>query len=119
MGTFADSFKHITDRNSFFESLDKAIAASQVRAEDPDFARVLEQLLAIKKWTRNGKQPSRKNRESIDICRVIAAGYEPLRERVPEVDEWAQMASEVVIYMKHWLDDEEFAEVDRYDLPWY
>ena len=119
MGTFADSFRHIRNRQTFYETLDRAIAASRAREADPGFARVLEQLLAIKEWTKNDTQPSRRNRDSIDICRVIAMGYEPLRATVPEVDAWAQMASEVVIYVKHWLDDEEFAEVDRFDLPWY
>jgi hypothetical protein len=119
MGTFAESFRHIKDRKSFYETLDKAIVASEARPEDPGFARVLEQLQAIKKWTRNDKQPSQKKRDSIDICRVISMGYEPMRAEIPEVEEWAKMSGEVVTYMTHWLDDDEFAEVDRYDLPWY
>jgi len=119
MGSFADSFRFIKDRKSFYTTLDKAIAASAKRPDDPGFARVLEQLRAIKEWTKGGNQPSREKIDSIDICRVIAAEYEALRNEIPEIDDWAKMAGEVEIYIEHWLDDEEFAEVDEFDLEWY
>jgi hypothetical protein len=119
MGSFADSFQHIKDRDSFYATLDKAIAASEARPDDPGFARVASQLRAIKGWTKGGEQPSREDIESIDICRIVAVEYEALRSEIQEVDDWAQMAGEVAIYIKHWLDDAEFAEVDEYDLEWY
>lgn len=118
MGTFADSFRFIKDRKSFYETLDKAIAASEARPEDPGFARAALQMQAVKEWTKNGKKPSRKKYESLDILRVISMEYEPYRD-VEEVDRWARMVGEVVIYIKHWLDDAEFATVDKNDLPWY
>lgn len=118
MGTFADSFRFIKDRKSFYETLDKAIAASEARPDDPGFARAALQMRAIKEWTKKGKKPSQKKYDSLDILRVISMEYEPLRS-VEEVDTWAKMVGEVVIYIKHWLDDDEFAEIDRNDLPWY
>lgn len=119
MGTFADSFRYIKDRKTFYETLDKAIAASEARPEDPGFARAALQMKAIKKWTKGNKQPSKKNLDSLDIDRVIAVEYEPLRAEVEEVDNWAEMVGEVVLYVGHWLDDDEFSEVDETDLPWY
>ena len=119
MGSFADSFRYIKDRKSFYETLDKAIVASDAVPDDPGFARAAAQMRAVKEWTKGDKQPSRKDYESLDILRVIAMEYEPLRSEVEQVDEWAQLVGEVVIYIKHWLDDDEFSEVDRFDLPWY
>jgi hypothetical protein len=119
MGTFADSFRHIKDRKTFYETLDKAIAASDARPDDPGFARAALQMKAIKKWTAKDKQPARKNIESIDIDRVIATEYEPLRREYEEVDNWAQLVGEVVLYIEYWLDDEEFSEADQFDHQWY
>jgi len=119
MGTFADSFRHIKDRKTFYTTLDKAIAASDARPDDPGFARAALQMKAIKKWTAKDKQPARKNIESIDIDRVIATEYEPLRREYEEVDNWAQLVAEVVLYVEYWLDDEEFSEADQFDHQWY
>jgi hypothetical protein len=119
MGTYAKQYKHIKDRKTFYETLDKAIEASAARPDDPGFARILAQLNAIKDWTKNDKQPSKKKRESLDILRVIAMEYEPYRRDHEEVDRWAQMCSEAALYVKHWLDDKDFAEFDQYDVPWY
>jgi hypothetical protein len=119
MGTFADSFRHIKDRKTFYATLDKAIAASDARPDDPGFARAALQMKAIKKWTAKDKQPARKNIESIDIDRVIATEYEPLRREYEEVDNWAQLVGEVVLYIEYWLDDEEFSEADQFDHQWY
>jgi hypothetical protein len=118
MGTFADSFRYIKDRKSFFETLDMAIAASEARPDDPGFARAALQMKAVKEWTKGNRKPSKKKRDSLDILRVISMEYDPLRA-VKEVDDWAQMVGEVVIYIEHWLKDEEFSKVDRHDLPWY
>jgi hypothetical protein len=119
MGTFADSFRHIKDRKSFYETLERAVTASEAYPDDPGFARAAMQMKAIKDWTKGDKKPSRKNYESLDILRVIAMEYEPFRAEVKEVDDWAQLVGEVVIYVKHWLGDDEFSEVDKFDLPWY
>jgi hypothetical protein len=119
VGAYADSFRHIKNRETFYKTLDNAIAASEARPDDPGFARAAAQMRAIKKWTAKDKQPARKNIESIDIDRVIATEYEPLRREYEEVDNWAQLVGEVVLYIEHWLDDEEFSEADQFDHPWY
>jgi hypothetical protein len=119
VGTFADSFRFIKDRKTFYETLDKAIAASEARPQDPGFARAAAQMKAIKEWTKGDRQPSRKNIESLDIDRVIAMEYEPLRQEYEEVDTWAELVGEVVLYVEHWLDDEEFLEADQFDHSWY
>lgn len=119
MGTFADSFRYIKDRKTFHETLDQAISASEARPDDPGFARAAAQMRAVKEWTKKDKQPTRENLDSLDIDRTIAAEYESLRRNHEEVDNWAQMVGEVLVYIEHWLDDDEFSEVDKFDLPWY
>ena len=119
MGTFAESFRYIKDRKTFYETLDKAIAASEAVPGDPGFARAAAQMKAVKEWTANDERPSDEQVDSLDIDRVIAVEYEPLRSRFEKVDDWAKMVGEVLVYVQHWLDDDEFSEVDKFDLDWY
>lgn len=119
MGTFADSFRYIKDRKTFYETLDKAIAASEAVPDDPGFARAAAQMKAVKDWTAGDEKPTDEKLESLDIDRTIAMEYEPLRAEFQQIDDWAEMVGEVVSYVQHWLDDDKFSEVDEFDLDLY
>lgn len=120
MGTFIDrNFRHIRDRKSFYETLDAAIQASETYKRDDAIASVLRQLLAVKDATKGDQTPPAELVKRLTIPRIIEVGFSHLRDSVPEVDDWAQLCAEVHLYVRHWMDDQEFEEADDDDIDWF
>lgn len=118
MPLLIDEFKYIKSRRDFFVALDEALKRTRallaLSPVDPNLASVLKQLEAIMNWTANGREPTKQERESLTVGRILVREFEPAQ--TDEIESWMKIVGEVVGYFDDWLDDVTFSTIDTDDM---
>ena len=114
-----DQFEHIKCRTDFFAALSRAISETEALLarvpNDPLATATLEQLRVVEAWTRNNRNPTRRERWSLTIGTQLVRELETVPDLA--VQDWKKLIMEVTGYFRDWLDDETFATIDDLDLP--
>jgi hypothetical protein len=77
---------------------------------------IMCQLDAMKRWTANGRNPTRDERRSISINLIVSRELQGVPEDLPnDLYEYLQKLIELSGYFKEWLTDEKAAASDRTD----
>lgn len=115
-----DGFRHIRDRRTFFDALERAIVETRSMLaqmpDDPYFTSMLRQLEAIQTWTANGREPTRDERKRIPIGRTLVRELSPAP--TDEIERWSNLLQEVHGHFRIWVDDKTFLNADDRDVEW-
>jgi hypothetical protein len=118
---YIDQQRHIKGRADFFRTLAAAIQSSnELLKGAPDDGRitsVLQQLEMIRRWTDNGREPTKEERWQPQIGRILAREFDTEGDR--RVMDWAELSGEVAAYFRHWLDDATYRAADEDDVPYF
>lgn len=114
-----DEYRHIKSRADFFRALEKAIRESEdLLKVAPGYGPVesiLRQLETIRSWTANGRQPTKEERWKPQIGLILSREF--ASPPTDQIAGWADLAGDVAMYFRHWLDDATFQTVDDGDVP--
>jgi hypothetical protein len=101
------AYDDIQSRKEFFDVLASAVAdVKQLRAKTPHFwawENAERQLLAMHDWTKNGRTPTQKERESIDVQVVV--GREAGDTDDVFLYEFKQKVTGLAYYFEFWPSD--------------
>jgi hypothetical protein len=108
---------HLQGRDDFFRLLGVLLPLARDRARQAPnfkpFVSIVRQLEAIEEWTENARDPSKDERKSINVGRVISREIET---ETADEDKYYDQLGELVFYFKHWLDDQEWLALDDSDV---
>ena len=111
------STKHTFDsRAGFFDALDRAIVDSRQLVGAPPFPpleSIIVQLQYMKLWTANGREPTREERRSITIGRIVVRELEPAA--TDELYAYGELIHELSFYFKLWWSDADWVSMDDKD----
>jgi hypothetical protein len=111
-GIFGDD---LNSRQDFFDQLTRAEkACAQLIHKHPDedeLGAVQRQLEAIRKWTNNGRKPTAKERESLDMGLRLFREYEMTDDQ--EIADFRDLISILHSYLESWPSDKAAADPDN------
>ena len=109
--------KYINSRADFFRVLGELMKQTKdlVRQNPtyPPFENIDMQLDAIARWTANGRDPTKDERQQVSIGKLVVRELEPAG--TDEMYEYTQKLHELNGYFKEWLSDDELADFDEDD----
>lgn len=115
-----DQYRLIKSRADFYRVLAEARTRTEAMiARYPGglFEIIGCELSDIARWTANGRTPTKRQRSSMTIQRLLAREFEG--ELPDEVYEWTKYVGEAEGYFHEWNDDPTFQKVGDTDLdPW-
>jgi hypothetical protein len=108
---------YVKSRADFFKVLDDALQETKriagPSATWPPIESILDQLDAMKRWTANGRDPTKDERRSISIGLIASRELQGVPD---DLYDYVQKLHELSGYFKEWLADDEVAAFDETDL---